>query len=251
MADSDHNAMDQAGDAHVLHQLAAGALDAVNQLQQDEPDLWVLTGFAANLSQALLASAMHLDDLGPNDTLPLILWQQMTKYQFQALLHFVTRDLDCGYTLLRNAAELVRDVAHLGSNPMSADAWWKARSTGRSDRRFRFNRSDPLQAYVHDIYKGASNWGTHGHITGLSGSQPSGVAGLGDRIQVRQVTDASREQALGIWLLGFAPMQHVCATVFQNRASSDFSAFLVTLASQGEILGTAATRLRARSSETA
>jgi len=243
--------MEQPEDPHVLRQLAVGALGSVDQLQRDEPDLWLLTGFGGNLSQALLAAAMHRDDLGPNDTLPVILWQQMTKYQFQALLLFVTRDLDAGYTLLRNATELVRDVAHIGAHPESADAWWKARSNGRSDRQFRFDRSDPFQVLVHNLYKGASNWGTHGHITGLSGSQPTGVTGIESRIQVRQVTDASRGQAIATWLLGFVPMQHLCARVFQTRASADFTKLLAALDTQGPVFTAAAKRLGARFNETA
>lgn len=234
-------------DDHPLRQLATGIVEELDRLEAEYPDLWMLTSLAANLSQALLVSVMHYRDLASRDTLPLLLWQQMTKYQFGALLQFVARDLDSGYTLLRNATELVRDVATLRSHPEYAERWHGARNERRPDRVFRFDRSDPLQAYVHDLYKFTSDWGTHGHITGLSGAKPNGLAGTDNQIQVRQVTDAARDEALSMWLLWFVPMQQVCARVFENRGSDDFARFFEALVEHGPLFHKAATRLRALS----
>ena len=178
---------------------------------------------------------MHSPQLGGSHHLPLLLWQQMTKYQFQSLLQFIALELDTGYTLLRNATELVRDVAFLGAHPDDTERWYEARRMNRSDRRFRFDRSDPSQAYVHDLYKLASNWGVHGHITGLSSSKPVGMGGLSNQIQVRQVGTAGRDEAVVMWLLGFVPMQRICAAVFLPWASGEFRQFFDTLLEQSEV----------------
>lgn len=237
--------MPNSDEEHPLRQLVAGILDEVNRLEEEYPDLWVLISFAANLSQALLVSVMHYRDLSSRDNLPLILWQQMTKYQFAALLQFVAREPDAGYTLMRNATELVRDVATLGSHPEFTERWHSARKLRRSDRVFRFDRSDPQQAYVHDLYKFASDWGTHGHITGLSGTKPAGLAGAEKQVQVRKVTDSARDEALSMWLVGFVPMQRICANVFADRASPDFRRFFNALVEQSDVFHKAAIRLRA------
>lgn len=236
--------MSDSRDEHPLRQLTQGIVEGLDTLESEYPDLWILTSFAANLSHALLVSAMHTRDLNSHDALPLLLWQQMSKYQLAALLQFAARDVDAGYTLLRNATELVRDVATLGARPEAAERWHNARRDKKADRMFRFDRSDPLQAYVHDLYKFASNWGTHGHITGLSGAKPAGLAGVDDHIQVRKVSDGTRDEALAMWLLGFVPMQELCGRRFKHRGSEEFSEFFAALIEQGPQFHAAATRLR-------
>jgi hypothetical protein len=236
--------MEDEGGCHPLKDLAIGFVESLEQWKQEFPDLWVLTSMAGNLSQVLVASAMHFPQLDGARHLPLLLWQQMTKYQFQSLLQFVALDPDTGYTLLRNATELTRDVAFLGTHPNDAERWYEARRRNRSDGRFRFDRSDPSQAYVHNLYKLSSNWGTHGHITGLSSSRPIGIGGFNDQIQIRQVSTAGRDEAVVIWLLGFVPMQRICATVFLSRATEEFRQFFDTLLGQSEVFQKAATGLR-------
>lgn len=88
----------------MLDELASGVGEALRQWKSDYPDLVVLTSFASNLSLALIVSAMHSPSLRGTDALPLLLWQQMTKYQFQALLQLIALELDTGYTLIRNAS---------------------------------------------------------------------------------------------------------------------------------------------------
>lgn len=230
---------------HPLKELARGLVESLEQWEQEFPDLWVLTSMAGHLSQLLLITAMHSPQLGGAHHLPLLLWQQMTKYQFQSLLQFVALDLDAGYTLLRNATELARDVAFLAAHPNDTERWYEMRRTNRSDRRFRFDRSDPSQAYVHDLYRLASNWGTHGHLTGLASTRPVGVDGLRGQIQIRKVSTAGRDEAVVIWMLGFVPMQRICAAVFLSRATEEFEQFFDALLGQSEVFHKAATRLRA------
>src|SRR5688572_8917650 len=120
---------------HPLEDLALGLVESLEQWAQEYPDLWVLTSMAGHLSQALIVSAMHSPQLDGSYHLPLLLWQQMAKYQFQSLLQFVALELDTGYTLFRDVTELTRDVAFLGAHPDDTERWYEARRTNRPDHR--------------------------------------------------------------------------------------------------------------------
>jgi len=230
---------------HPLQEMARGLVESLEQWQQEYPDLWTLTSFAGYLSQALMTSAMSSRQLDAAHHLMLLPWQQMTKYQFKALLQFIARDLDTGYTLLRNATEVARDVAFLGAHPEDVEWWYKSRGVNRSGGRCRFDRSDPSQAYVHDLYKIASTHGTHGHLTGMSSSEPVDTHGSSHKIQMRQVSTSGRDQAVAIWLLGFVPMQRICAAVFLHEADEEFRHFFDILLEQSNVFHKTAERLGA------
>jgi hypothetical protein len=230
---------------HPLKELALGLIEGLEQWEQEYPDLKALTAMAGHLVQALMASTFQLPGFTASETLCLLLWQQMTKYQFQSLLQLIGKELDTGYTLLRNATELVRDIAFVHKHPEATERWYAAKHAGRSDPMFRFDRSEPYQAYVHDLYTFACRFGTHGHMTGLSSSAPAGLCGRDDVVQVRQVTGTGRDEGVVMWLLGFVPMQSVCAQVFLSRGDDAFREFFRILSEHADLFHKVATRLQA------
>jgi hypothetical protein len=153
------------------------------------------------------------------------------------------RRLDAAYTLLRNATELVRDAATIEDDDGRALRWWNGKLNDRRDRLFQFDETDVHEKYVYELYKIATNWGTHCHITGVLKSTHIGAIGFDDKIEVRRVSDKGIDEALAIWLSGFFPMQFTCLEQLAKRHPDEFTEVMPMLFEYAELAGRAAKRL--------
>lgn len=229
---------------HPLERIVTDQLRQVKEFEARYPDIYLLTSTAGKLWWAMVGEAAHIAGLDEAETCRLLLWQMIGNYQFDALLMIVTGDLDAAYTMLRNATELVRDVATIGNDVGRAQRWWDSKRTDKRDKLFQFDDSDSNQKYVHQLYKMASNWGTHGHITGLSHSALIGVAGREENIAILRVSTKGIEETLTVWLCGFFPMQFICFEPFAKRHPETFKELAGMLLDHADLMGKAAKRLR-------
>lgn len=236
--------MSDEANQHPLEQIVTDQLRWIREFENRYPDIYLLTSTAETLLSAMVGEAAQITGLDQAEGCRLMLWQMVGKYQFNSLLMIVTGDLDAAYTMLRNATELVRDVAVIGNDVSRAQRWWASKRDNKRDRLFQFDDSDGNQRYVHELYRMASNWGTHGHMTGWSHTEKIGVAGLEENIELRQVGTRGIEEGLAVWLCGFFPMQFICFESFAKRHPERFRELATMLLNHADLVGKAVKRLR-------
>ena len=229
---------------HPLEQLLSRQSSCLKEFQANYPELYVITRAAGNFFLAMSGEAAQITNLDEAEACRVMLWQMIGKYQFDSLLMIVTGELDAAYTILRNATEFVRDVAVIRNDVSNARRWWKAKCTDKRDRLFQWDDSDANQRYVHQLYRMASNWGTHGHITGLSHAHKIGMAGRENNVEIWKTSTQGIEETLAVWLAGFFPMQFICLQPFARKYPERFRQLTEMLFTQAEFMGKAATRLR-------
>lgn len=109
------------------------------------------------------------------------LWKTASVHIKSAFARAIAGDHEGVYSTLRLAAEIVRDIAAIGS---STDNWNLWASRNRKDPRykktFRFNQEDGSGSGVLKIYNLCSDLGVHGHIYGAARSVPIGETIHGD-----------------------------------------------------------------------
>jgi len=118
------------------------------------------------------------------------------------------------------------------------------RNRVKSNEMFRFDRSDPQQESVYQLYKTASNWGTHGHYSVLVRGGRTEVIGPRQSVEVRQITDAGVREALILWLCGFLPIQVLCVEPFARAHPERFRRPTELLLKLGDLAGLILNRLR-------
>jgi len=229
---------------HPLERIVADQVRLIKEFETRYPDVYLLTSTAGKLVWATVGEAAQITGLDEAEVCRLLLWQMIGKYQFDSLLMIVTGDLDAAYATLRNATELVRDVASIGNDVSMAQRWWASKRNDKRDKLFRFDDSVSNQKYVHQLYKMASNWGTHGHITGLSHTEQIGVAGRENNVGLLRVGPKGIEETLAVWLCGFFPMQFICFEPFAKRHPDRFRELGTMLMNHADLVGKAVKRLR-------
>jgi hypothetical protein len=199
----------------------------LKKFASNRPDLWQIIHACGTTAEALLAPIWTLGNTSAAEELRLMLWQKVVDYQFLSLKFIITRELDAGYTLLRNVAELVRDIACIKNNPDHCKLWYASKFGDKQDRKkyrdtFKFDTSDSRQKSVYELYQRASEWGTHGHYSILLFSERAATIdkkdlGLGVRISDQAVYDE-----LVVWFASFCSIQWLCSEELAKSHAEDF-----------------------------
>ena len=150
------------------------------------------------------------------------MWQTVLDYQTQSVILILQHNLNTGLALLRMAAELSRDVHVIGSDEARLSLWMEKNEKRREyQKTFKFNRSLPQAQIVFDIYKLCSAFGVHGHVSNSMHSELVGRAGKDGQFALLDVSEIGVLESVGTWLMGFAPMHHLCSReFFANRLSN-------------------------------
>jgi hypothetical protein len=152
-----------------LDEVLVGKLDHRQLFREKQEGVWSL------VDGVLLAARALAIDVGKQHTSArfvthrVMMWQTMIQYQTEAFLLIVDGRLDEGLGLLRMAAELARDSSRMGNDEAKLTLWLD-RSTRPEARKpyrktFRFSDTDPIERYVRQLYRLASESGIHGHAT--------------------------------------------------------------------------------------
>lgn len=200
----------------------------LEQFAADRPDLWQIIHSCGTTTEALLAPIWTLRNTSPAEELRLMLWQRVVHYQFSSLRFIITRELDAGYTLLRNVTELVRDIACIKNNPDNAKLWYESKSGNKLDRQkyrgtFKFDTSDLRHKAVHELYKKASEWGTHGHYSMMFSSEKAPSFDAKDYLaEGVRISDQAVYDNLVVWLASFCSIQWLCSEELAKSHPVDF-----------------------------
>ncbi|MBN2003924.1 MAG: hypothetical protein JXA21_11260 [Anaerolineae bacterium] len=209
-------------DRHPVEQLLDIEQQAIKDFTHKEPDIWRILATTSTSAHALLAVAADLPHLTKTESLRVFLWQGALRYQFLSLKFIITHELDAAYTLLRNATELSRDIICIADNDQRIKSWFESKTSKKRDKLFVFDKSDPVQEFVFKIYKVASDWGTHGHFSGLFYGQVIGRVGPDNGLALVQVSEDGIRDALLCWLAGFSPIQTLCCRQFIKMHPIEF-----------------------------
>lgn len=209
-------------DVHPLDELLDIERHAVIEFAKNHPDFWGYTQNASSAARMLISIAAKVHHTEP-EAYRLILWQTVLRYQIHALQSIIIGELGIAYTLIRNATELSRDIICIKTDN-DVERWFKSKTERKRDNFFKFNESDPVQAYVHSVYKEASDLGTHGHFSLMKfGEIADHLEHDGKEIAMVQVSDKGMGRALHLWLASFTPIQMLCGSIFREEHPEDFT----------------------------
>ena len=179
------------------------------------PDIWGAIGSGINIVQMTQWMIGHQPDPSMVEVHRLVMWQTVLDYQIQSIILILQHKLDSGLALLRMAAELSRDVYVIGSDQARMDLWMEKEKQRREYQEiFKFDKSFPPAKIVHDIYKLCSKFGVHGHVSNNVFSELKGRAGKDGQLALLDVSQIGIVESVGTWLMGFAPMHHLCSNEF-------------------------------------
>ncbi len=209
-------------DIHPLDELLDLERRAAQEFSKERPSFWGLAQNALTAARMLISIAMKVHST-KSEACRLILWQTVLEYQRHALQAIIIGELGIGYTLLRNATELSRDIAGIKTD-YDSDRWFQSRKDNKRDGYFKFDKSDPTQAYVYSVYKEASDLGTHGHFSVIRFGEITGHANQGDKeLALVQISDEGKDQAMHLWLASFAPIHVLCGSQFRAVHPDEFT----------------------------
>jgi hypothetical protein len=235
--------MDSKDNAHPIEDIFESEQKAIEAFASERPDVWQLTSTLGTAAKALLLTAAQIGNLTSPEHWRLLIWQNIYHYLFLSLRFIITRDLDSAYTLLRNATELTRDITCIKDDPEKAKLWVKSKFEDKRDFTFKFDDTDSQIAYVHQIYKVASNWGTHGHFSIITSGEFVEMADNSGEIAIYKISDEGANIALFMWLSAFCPIQLLCAEQFLKAHPAEFGPLGKWLLDLYEIVGQALKRL--------
>jgi hypothetical protein len=210
-------------DVKELDGLVAGRQTAISAFRDEQPEIWLMVN-SAYLSAWQLAIAAATRDHGTaaqaTDAVRSDLWLTLIDYQMSSFLLLIQRQLGAGVALLRLASELGRDVPRIGASESRLDAWLTRRSSKDSDDKYRkqsrFDETNNLERFVHQLYDLASVHGVHGHMLDSSHSVPTDVSPNGTVLRL-EVPDLAASKTLSIWLGAAFPLNELCARTFPSR----------------------------------
>ena len=126
--------------------------------------------------------------------------------------------LDAGYALLRLAAELSRDLARIADDEKMLSIWL-ARENKQNEykKHFKYSLDSPDESAIHNVYKFASKFGVHGHVTDVMFSEVIGTIGKNNFILSFGVSDYGVIEAVHMWMMSFLPIHNICAKSFVSK----------------------------------
>jgi len=200
---------------HPIEMMVRSQNKWIREFSQNHPDVWGVIGSNINFAQMLQSVIGQQPNLSMIEVHRHVMWQTVFDYQVQSIILILQHKLDAGLALLRMAAELSRDVYSIGNNQTKLDLWMEKNDKNREYRdSFKFDQTLPQAKMVFDIYKLCSAFGVHGHVSNNMNSRLIGRAGRDDELALLDVSDIGILDSVGTWLMGFAPMHHLCAKEF-------------------------------------
>lgn len=188
---------------------------SISKFKKRYPELWSVFGESINIARAIPYVIGQQDGLTLLEMHRLILWQKVLHYQVQSLFLLLRTQLDAGYALLRLAAELSRDVVRTADDERMLDIWVARELKPKEYKKhFVFDLNSPDEEAVFNVYKFASVFGVHGHLTDAMYSEVTDTFGKGGPMVNWVVSDYGVLEAVYMWLLSFYPMHHICAKSF-------------------------------------
>ena len=128
---------------------------------------------------------------------------------------FVAISTRCWLTLLRLAAELSRDVVRIADSEKMLTIWLERENKPNEYKKhFKFASHSPDEEAVHTVYKFASKFGVHGHVTDAMFSEVIGTIGKSGSMLSLGVSSYGVLDAIHMWTMSFLPMHHICAKTF-------------------------------------
>jgi hypothetical protein len=191
---------------------------------------------ALDASWSAICAIATIPELPTNAVHRFMMWQTARLYQLHSLFLLLAQQLDGGMALLRMAAELTRDISHIGDSPERLDLWLARSEPARKKeyrREFRFDESDPIMAYVKRAYDLASTWGVHSHLTAAS---HLAVADTAQGVARLIVDDSAVNRSFMVWACAFVPIQLACIKTFLPAFGDTLQPFYQELAEVGETL---------------
>ncbi|RLC70157.1 MAG: hypothetical protein DRI81_19480 [Chloroflexi bacterium] len=217
-------------DRHPIDEILRFQHRWIREFTEEHPGVWDIIGSDINVIQMTQLAVGHQPNLSMIEVHRLHMWQTVLNYQTQSVILILQHDLNTGLALLRMAAELSRDVHVIGSADARLSLWMEKNKKRHEYRKtFRFNRSLPQAEIVFGVYNLCSSFGVHGHVSNSMYSELAGRAGKDGKFALLDVSEIGILESVGTWLMGFAPMHHLCAReFFDNRLSNlteEFSLF--------------------------
>ena len=207
---------------HPLDEWLSFDEEAIQNFKISHPELWKFFGESINLARAIPFVIGKQDDLTEMEMYRLFLWQKILHYQVQSLFLILRHQLDAGYALLRLAAELSRDLSCIADDEKMLSIWL-ARENKRNEykRHFKFSSESPDGKAVYNVYKFASKFGVHGHVTDAIFSDVVGTIGKNNSMLSFGVSEYGVIEAVHMWMLSFLPMHYLCAKTFISKYSTE------------------------------
>ena len=128
--------------------------------------------------------------------------QTLHSYFRNSALLLVTHSFDEGFSLLRMAAELSRDISCVAANPALITVWLRRRDSDEAQRvyrkAFRFDTASSEGRNAFAAYEFACGYGTHGHLTTLFSGRPT-ATGYSGMVSLTPTTKEAVD-TLRVWL---------------------------------------------------
>lgn len=187
----------------------------IREFARYHPDVWSVISANIDFTQMIQLAIGHQPNLSMIEVHRHMMWQTMFDYQVQSIILILQHKLDAGLALLRMAAELSRDVYFIGDNQTWLNLWMEKTEKNKEYRdSFKFDQTVPQAKMVFEIYKLCSAFGIHGHVSSNMNSKLVGRAGHDAEFALLDASDIGILDSIGTWLMGFAPMHHLCAKEF-------------------------------------
>lgn len=200
---------------HPLDEWLSFEQESISKFKKSYPDLWRFLGESINIARAIPYIIGQQKGLTEIEMHRLFLWQKVLHYQIQSLFLLLRSQLDAGYALLRLAAELSRDVIRITDSEKMLAIWIERENKPNEYKKYFKFASDSLdEEAVHTVYKFASKFGVHGHVTDAMFAEVIGTIGKSGSMLSLGVSNYGVLDTLHMWMLSFLPMHHICAKSF-------------------------------------
>jgi hypothetical protein len=203
---------------HPLDEWLSFEQESISKFKKEYPDVWSFFGECINLARAIPYTIGQQEGHTEIEMHRLFLWQKVLHYQTQSLFLLLQSQLDAGFALLRLASELSRDVIRIADDKEMLAIWTDREDRSKEYRNlFKFDANSPDEELVFNIYKFASKFGVHGHMTDTMFSEAIGSTVKDASIISFGVSNIGILDAVHMWMMSFLPMHHICAKSFMSK----------------------------------
>lgn len=216
---------------HPIEELLEWQKRKFHSLMYEKRQFWDASEISLDSVSELRKTINQLSEISPPEGLRIVLWDKVLVYQKLAFFYFASEELDVGYSMLRNASELARDVDCIGDSKDLAALWIGKKLDDdskelrqRYQEKFKFNMADKPHQVVKAIYSISSGYGIHGHFSSFAFSEVVGRSGSGrDEKIFTRVSEPRLKEAFLIWFMSFFPLHVMCSRQFRETHQDIFN----------------------------
>jgi len=192
---------------------------SLHEFANVHPDIWELVESHIFAARALCQSCLNYSGADERTGWCNVLLFSCYEYLEDSVYLLIAQRQDAAYSLLRNAAETARTAARISESDDNFRRWLNHKTADKAahpNPSFKFKDDDKAENFVHRLYTGCSEFGTHNHFTSTLFKSDHSFTPDG-KFVITQATDLDTLEGLKLWFPALMPTLLMASKGFQTH----------------------------------